>query len=71
MKNKNYTYTFLILATIVILLLSYISYTNRGGKLENAKELTAKEIKNYEGQDLSSVEDFRENSIKGPQYIDK
>ena len=29
------------------------------------------EIRNYEGQKLSSVEDFRENSIKGPQYIDK
>ncbi|NYT00133.1 MAG: molybdopterin-dependent oxidoreductase [Methanocellales archaeon] len=29
------------------------------------------EIRDYEGQKLSSVEDFRENSIKGPQYIDK
>ena len=28
------------------------------------------EIREYEGQDLSSINDFRENSIKGPQYID-
>jgi DMSO/TMAO reductase YedYZ molybdopterin-dependent catalytic subunit len=28
------------------------------------------EIRNYEGKDLSSVNDFRENSIKGPQHID-
>lgn len=28
------------------------------------------EINNYEGENLSSVNDFRENSIKGPQYID-
>ena len=28
------------------------------------------EVRNYEGQDLSSINDFRENSIKGPQYID-
>jgi DMSO/TMAO reductase YedYZ molybdopterin-dependent catalytic subunit len=28
------------------------------------------EIREYEGQDLSSVDAFRENSIKGPQYID-
>jgi len=29
------------------------------------------EIREYEGKDLSSTSDFRENSIKGPQYIEK
>ena len=28
------------------------------------------EIREYEGQDLSSINAFRENSIDGPQYID-
>jgi DMSO/TMAO reductase YedYZ molybdopterin-dependent catalytic subunit len=28
------------------------------------------EIREYEGQKLSSIDDFRENSIKGPQFID-
>jgi DMSO/TMAO reductase YedYZ molybdopterin-dependent catalytic subunit len=28
------------------------------------------EVREYQGEDLSSVNDFRENSIKGPQYID-
>ncbi len=28
------------------------------------------EIREYEGKDLSSVEDFRENSISGPQEVD-
>ena len=28
------------------------------------------EIREYEGKDLSSIGQFRENSIKGPQYID-
>jgi hypothetical protein len=28
------------------------------------------EIRDYEGKDLSSIDDFFENSIKGPQYID-
>jgi len=28
------------------------------------------EVREYEGQDLSSINSFRENSIKGPQYID-
>ena len=35
-----------------------------------AKPLKAAEIRQYEGRDLSSVTDFRENSIKGPQFID-
>lgn len=32
-------------------------------------ELQAVEVREYEGQDLSSVNDFHENSIKGPQHI--
>jgi len=31
--------------------------------------LYPEEIREYEGQDLSSIGDFRENSIKGPQYV--
>ena len=34
------------------------------------KELEAVEVKEYNGTDLSSIGDFRENSIKGPQFID-
>ena len=33
------------------------------------QELTKIEVTEYEGKDLSSLTDFRENSIKGPQYI--
>ncbi len=29
------------------------------------------EVNEYEGEDLSSINDFRENSIKGPQYINE
>jgi DMSO/TMAO reductase YedYZ molybdopterin-dependent catalytic subunit len=28
------------------------------------------EVREYQGENLSSVNDFRENSIKGPQYVD-
>jgi DMSO/TMAO reductase YedYZ molybdopterin-dependent catalytic subunit len=35
-----------------------------------AKGLEPVEIREYEGVDLSSISDFRENSIKGPQEID-
>lgn len=34
-----------------------------------AEELTAVEIREYEGKELSSINDFRENSIRGPQHI--
>ena len=33
-------------------------------------KLDGVEITQYQGRDLSSVQDFRENSIKGPQFID-
>jgi DMSO/TMAO reductase YedYZ molybdopterin-dependent catalytic subunit len=36
----------------------------------NLEDLAAVEIREYEGIDLSSITDFRENSIKGPQHID-
>jgi DMSO/TMAO reductase YedYZ molybdopterin-dependent catalytic subunit len=34
------------------------------------QELASVEIREYEGVDLSSINDFMENSIKGPQNID-
>ena len=33
-------------------------------------ELPPVEIREYEGENLSSINHFRENSIKGPQYVD-
>ena len=33
--------------------------------------LAPNEVREYRGAKLSSVEDFRENSIKGPQYVDE
>ena len=41
-----------------------------GDDIKNPTELETVEINEYEGQKLSSVDDFRENSIKGPQYLD-
>lgn len=39
--------------------------------LSSPVKLSSVEIDEYQGQRLDSVNDFRENSIKGPQYIDK
>ena len=35
-----------------------------------ATDLGEVEVREYQGENLSSIEAFRENSIKGPQYID-
>ena len=45
---------------------------NKAGFIGNdeAKELQAVEVTEYEGINLSSISKFRENSIKGPQYVD-
>lgn len=41
------------------------------GCVSTPVELDGVEIREYQGERLSSVNDFRENSIKGPQYIEE
>ena len=62
MKNKKF-----IIAILVILQLTTISLFS--GCVENNIQLNGVEIREYQGEKLSSINDFRENSIKGPQYI--
>ncbi|MFC1593251.1 molybdopterin-dependent oxidoreductase [Candidatus Omnitrophota bacterium] len=38
--------------------------------LDKTKELESVEIREYQGEKISSVNDFRENSIKGTQHVD-
>ena len=60
--------SFLTVSIIVISLTSCVSCA--GNNVENPGELKPVEINEYEGRRLSSVDDFRENSIKGPQHVD-
>ncbi len=53
-------------AFLAIILFMALSGCTKSG----VKDLGSVEVRNYEGKDLSSVNDFRENSIKGPQYVD-
>ena len=55
---------FLILIILIITLAI-------GDFLKEDFELEGIEQEKYEGEQLSSVYDFRENSIKGPQYISR
>jgi DMSO/TMAO reductase YedYZ molybdopterin-dependent catalytic subunit len=56
----------LLLVTAIIFVGIMIWWT---GTINDSNDTDYVEIREYEGQDLSSINSFRENSIKGPQYI--
>jgi DMSO/TMAO reductase YedYZ molybdopterin-dependent catalytic subunit len=61
------TITLAVLASVIMLGLGGCpanTQTSGGGTLPPT------EVREYQGENLSSVNDFRENSIKGPQYVD-
>jgi DMSO/TMAO reductase YedYZ molybdopterin-dependent catalytic subunit len=62
---KTGIFSMVILTALLILPVSCTG--NDTGTTEN---LGSVEIREYQGEKLSSVNDFRENSIGGPQYID-
>ncbi len=66
--------TLLLLTLFLVGLPISIVFFNPTGTLTSTanetETLESVEIREYEGKDLSAIADFRENSIKGPQYID-
>lgn len=59
------------LAITVAVMAAFVSgmvfFGPNSGEIE---ELEGVEVREYQGQNLSSINDFRENSIKGPQRVD-
>jgi DMSO/TMAO reductase YedYZ molybdopterin-dependent catalytic subunit len=54
----------------ILLLIGLLSFFTLNAFLNpDVTTLDSVQVKNYEGQKLSSVNDFRENSIKGPQNV--
>ena len=60
--------TFIIVMLTVTLLAASSCGIDRS--TQEPAELEPAEVREYEGENLSSIDDFRENSIKGPQQID-
>jgi len=58
-----------VLAAVLAILVIIGGCTMDNGADETT-ELEGVEIREYEGEDLSSIDEFIENSIKGPQYVD-
>lgn len=51
------------------LILSIFLIFSISGCLQQTTHFNGVELREYQGQKLSSINDFHENSIKGPQYI--
>lgn len=71
MKKPSFSsIALLIFILAIIIAAGFYLWQNIRRQIPN-RILASQEVRNYEGQNLSSVNDFRENSIKGPQYVDK
>lgn len=69
-RDKLALLIFIIFIAALIGTMIFVKGSLGNDDIGNLTELQAVEIKEYEGTDLSSIGDFRENSIKGPQFID-
>ncbi len=67
MKKNTKFQIGMMLISVLIISISF-SFT---GCLDEPIQLDGVEVQEYQGEKLSSVNDFRENSIKGPQEINK
>lgn len=72
MGNKVLPMKKIVLMRCLLFTLTIFSSASFTGCFEQQNiQLDAVEIREYQGEKLSSVNDFRENSIKGPQQINK
>ena len=67
MKKRVLVSTSVVLVIIIAFIVSLIVF---GPKSGNVEELEGVEVREYKGEKLSSINAFRENSIKGPQHVD-
>ena len=67
MKKKSIPGLIIIALIVVAFLVGIFVF---GPESSNVEELEGVEVREYEGENLSSINDFRENSIRGPQYVE-
>jgi DMSO/TMAO reductase YedYZ molybdopterin-dependent catalytic subunit len=70
-EKKYLIFTILLLMLAGLILINTASGKELQAETEKTESLKPVEIRNYEGKDLSSINDFRENSIKGSQHVDR
>ena len=59
--KRGYVVLLVLIVGVIVVVLSFWP--------SGVKKLSSVEVREYRGERLSSVDDFRENSIKGVQYI--
>ncbi len=67
MKKRTVIGTSVAVVVIAAFIVGVVLF---GPDSEGVAELEGVEIREYQGENLSSINDFRENSIKGPQQVD-
>ena len=60
----GFAFFVVIIAAFLVIIISL------GQGCSKIRELEGTEVREYQGENLSSINDFRENSIKGPQQVD-
>jgi DMSO/TMAO reductase YedYZ molybdopterin-dependent catalytic subunit len=68
--KKRYYIIGLMIPIILLLLGGFACSKPSSAQTNSPIDLGITEIRKYEGKDLSSINDFRENSIAGPQKVD-
>jgi DMSO/TMAO reductase YedYZ molybdopterin-dependent catalytic subunit len=71
MNRKKTLVLNILLVGLLGLLISLVLFSSPIIAVAETTTLESVEIREYEGEDLSSINEFRENSIKGPQYVDE
>jgi DMSO/TMAO reductase YedYZ molybdopterin-dependent catalytic subunit len=71
MNSKNLA--FIVIGVIILSVAAFFLIAGTGSRSIPPKgvpnALPGVEVRAYQGNDLSSMDDFRENSIRGPQYV--
>lgn len=70
-ERKYLIFTLILLLIADLCLVNTITGKELRSETEKTESLKPVEVRHYEGKDLSSTDDFRENSIKGPQHVDR
>jgi hypothetical protein len=70
MYSKKPLFIGVVLMSAVLVAILTWNMIWQTGDISDTRMLELVEIREYEGEKLSAIAEFRENSIKGPQYID-
>jgi DMSO/TMAO reductase YedYZ molybdopterin-dependent catalytic subunit len=72
---NSHTKLIIMVVIAVVAIVIVVVFVNpalqRGQRTNDTKQLAAIEVRSYQGDDLSSINDFRENSIAGPQHVNE